>query len=46
MYSLFYSYLASGDLWHLLITFANSLDQDQDWQNVDPDLDPNCLTLR
>ena len=29
----------------LLITFANSLDPDQDWQNVDPDLDPNCLTL-
>ena len=27
----------------LLITFANSLDPDQDKQNVDPDLDPNCL---
>ena len=27
----------------LLITFANSLDPDQDRQNVGPDLDPNCL---
>ena len=27
----------------LLITFANSLDPDQDQQNVGPDLDPNCL---
>ena len=24
---------------------ANSLDPDQAWQNVRPDLDPNCLTL-
>ena len=29
----------------MLITFANSLDPDQDRQNVGPDLDPNCLTL-
>ena len=29
----------------LLITFANSLDGDQDVQNVSPDLDPNCVTL-
>ena len=29
----------------LLITFANSLDPDQDRQNVSPDLDPNCFTL-
>ena len=29
----------------LLITFANSLDPDQAWQNIRPDLDPNCLTL-
>ena len=29
----------------LLITFANSLDLDQDRQNVGPDLDPNLLTL-
>ena len=28
---------------HLLIAFANSLDPDQDNQNVSPDLDPNCL---
>ena len=27
----------------LLITFANSLDPDQDHQKVGPDLDPNCL---
>ena len=27
----------------LLITFANSLDPDQDQQNVGPDLDPSCL---
>ena len=30
---------------HLLITFANSLDPDQDRQNVGPDLDLNRLTL-
>ena len=29
----------------LLITLANSLDQDQAGQNVWPDLDPFCLTL-
>ena len=39
------SFLASGDFWHLLITFANSLDPDQDRQNVGPDLDPNRLAL-
>ena len=37
---------AIGDFWCLLITFANSLDPDQDRQNVGPDLDPNRLTLR
>ena len=30
----------------MLITFANSLDLDQARQNVGPDLDPNCLTLK
>ena len=40
------SSLASGDFCRLLITFANSLDPDQDQQNVGPDLDPNCLTLK
>ena len=30
---------------HILTTFVNSLDIDQDQQNVGPDLDPNCLTL-
>ena len=34
-----------GNFCGLLITFANSLDPDQDRQNVGPDLDPNCLTL-
>ena len=28
------------------LTFANSLDPDQDRQNVGPDLDPNHLTER
>ena len=29
----------------LLITFANSLGPEQAWENVGPDLDPNCLTI-
>ena len=29
-----------------MICFANSLDPDQDRQNVGPDVDQNCLTLR
>ena len=32
--SLFNSFLASSDFCNLLITFANSLDPDQDRQNV------------
>ena len=43
--SLLKSFLAYGDFSCLLITFANSLDPDQDRQNVGPDLDPNYLTL-
>ena len=43
--SLVSNFLASGDFCCLLITFANSLDPDQDRQDVGPDLDPNCLTL-
>ena len=39
------SFLACGNFCRLLITFANSLDPDQDRQNVGPDLDPNRLTL-
>ena len=39
------SYLASGYFCRLLIAFANSLEPDQDRQNVGPDLDPNGLTL-
>ena len=42
----FNSLAANGDFCRLLITFANSLDPDQDRQKVGPDLDPNCLTLR
>ena len=38
------SFLA--DYSRLLLTFANSLDPDQDRQNVSPDLDSNCLILR
>ena len=37
--------LASSDFCRLLITFANSLNPDQDKQNVGPDLDLNHLTL-
>ena len=33
------SFLASGDFCHLLITFANSLELDQDRQKVGTDLD-------
>ena len=39
------SLLASSKFCHLLITFANSLDPDQDRQNVGLDLASNCLTL-
>ena len=39
------SFLAGDDFCHLLITFANSLDPDQDRQYVGPDLDPNRLSL-
>ena len=35
----------SGDFYGLLITFANSLDPDQDRQSVGPDLNPKCLSL-
>ena len=38
--SLFPHY-TSGDFCRLLITFANSLDPDQAWQNIGSDLDPN-----
>ena len=34
-------FFACGDFCHLLITFANSLDPNQDWQKVGPDLDQN-----
>ena len=39
------TFLASGDFCYLLITFANSLERDQDRQKVGPDLDLNRLTL-
>ena len=37
-------FLASGEFCHLLITFANCLDQDQDRQIVGPDQDLMSLT--
>ena len=40
-----YSFIASSNFCHLLITFANSYDPDQGRHDVGPDLDPNCLTL-
>ena len=43
--SKFNSFFASSDFCLLLIIFTNSLDPDQDRQNVGPDIDPNCLTL-
>ena len=42
--SVFNSLPSSGDIYHLLITFANSLDTDQAQHKVGPDLDPYCLT--
>ena len=36
---------ASGYCCCLFITISNSLNLDQERQNVVPDLDPNCLTL-
>ena len=39
------SFLASGNFCRLLITFANSLDLDQDRCFVGPDLDPSCDVL-
>ena len=41
----FNSFIASNDFCLLLITFANSLDLDQDRQNVCHDLNPDFLTL-
>ena len=40
-FTYFSSFLVSGDFYHLLIIFANSLDPDQERQNVGPDLGPN-----
>ena len=37
----FNSFLASSDFCCLLITFTNSLDPDQDQQNVCPDMEKN-----
>ena len=41
---MFDSFLASDEIWHLLITtFATSLDPDQIRQSVGPGLDPKPL---
>ena len=45
MVSTFYSFLASREFGHPLIAFSNSLDPDQGWKSMGPDLDSNCLTL-
>ena len=39
---IFNSFVAKADFCCPLICFANSLDPDQDPQNVGPGLDPNC----
>ena len=39
------SFHARGDFFSLLVTFANSLDPDQNRPSVGSDLEPNCLTL-
>ena len=41
---LFNPFLASSNCCHLLITFENSLESDQDRQTVNPALDPNSFT--
>ena len=41
----FNSFFARSEFCCPLITFANSLDPDQDGQNIGPDLDSNHLTL-
>ena len=41
----FNSFLASGDSYRLLLTFANSLNPDQDRQIIGLDLDQNRLAL-
>ena len=41
----FNSLHAIKEFYRLLITFANSMDPDQDRQNVSPNLDPNRFTL-
>ena len=43
--SLFNALILAAAIFHLLITFANNLDPDQDRQNVGPGLDQNCLTV-
>ena len=35
--------MLTGDIFRLLLTFANSLDPDQDQQYVGPDLDPKLF---
>ena len=42
---IFLTVLTHGEFCCLLMIFANSLDPDQDRQNVGPDLDPNHLQL-
>ena len=39
------AFLASRNFCRLLVTFANSLDPEQDWQNVGFDLDPTLIVF-
>ena len=39
------TFFPSGHFCHLLVTFENILDPDQNQQNVGPDLDRNCLEI-
>ena len=39
------SFLARGDFCHLMMTFANSFDPEQEGHNFGPDLYPNRLIL-
>ena len=43
--NMIHCFLASGNFCRQLITLANSLDLDQDRQNISSDLDPKCRTL-
>ena len=45
-HSAFKSVLASDNFCHQLLTFVNSLDPDQNQQNISPDLDSDSVPLK